>query len=241
MTVLLYGKSNISNGDIDKSFSDYVDSLGSKPYLKKLGTGVRENHPNALYYMGLIFDKHIFVEGNKTIAKNLYEDSIQEYRNANNHTNIVYPLYRLGMIYVGKKKYAKGIQLLKESSDLDFYRSTYALITLYEKEYFNAPKSFTKEKLKIIVQLYQKLLKSKEFYSKALTGLARWYLNSPYDEFINYDLSLKYSLEAANEYHEPEAYANLVTLYGYRDVPFKDINKSYYWKALYRSERFNDR
>lgn len=240
MITILYGKNDISDADIEKNFSDYVIS-GSKESLSNLGLGVRENNPKALYYSALIFDKHIFIEAgsDKRIGKNLYKASIQEYRNTNN-IDIVFPLHRLGMIYLKEKKYSKGIQLLEESSDLGFDKSTYSLIVFYEKEYFNSPKSLTKNRLNKIIQLYKKLLASKEFYSKALVGLARWYMNSPYDDFINYDLSLKYSLEAANEYHELEAYANLVTLYGYRNTPFKDINKSHYWQALYLSEGLGD-
>jgi hypothetical protein len=237
MITILYSKNDISDVNIEINFSNYVKSSGSMESFKSLSLGVQKKHPKALYYTALIFEKHIFMDANKSIAKKLYEDSIQEYRKSSNK-DIVYPLHRLGMLYVKEKNYLKGIQLLKESSDLNFYKSTNALIVFFEKEYFNSPKSLTKEKLKTIVQLYKKLLKSKEFHSKALVGLARWYMNSPYDDFINYNLSLKYSLEAANEYHENEAYANLVTLYRHRSAPFKNINKSYYWQALYLSEAF---
>lgn len=239
IATILYSKNDISDiniNKINKSFSNYVESTGSMKYFKYLASGVQKKHPKALYYTALIFEKNIFMDGNISLAKKLYQDSINEYRKNNDKINIVFPLHNLGMLYLKEKKYLKGIQLLRESSDLNFYKSTNSLIAFYEKEYFNSPKELSKEKLNIIIELYQKLLKSKEFHSKALVGLARWYMNAPYRTFINYNLSLKYSLEAANEYHEHEAYANLATLYGHRDTLFKDINKSYYWQALYLSE-----
>lgn len=237
IVTMLYSEDVISDVDIDKNFKKYAQSTGSMKYFESLGLGVQQKHPKALYYVGLIFDKKIFMAENTRLAEKLYRDSIEEYRKKNDYVNIVYPLHRLGVLYLKEKKYSKGTQLLKESSDLNFDKSTDGLLAFYEKEYFKSPKWLTKERLKLIIQLYQKLLESKEFHSKALVGLARWYMNSPSNTSTeDYNLALKYSLEAANEYHEREAYANLVTLYGYRDTSFKDMNKSYYWGALYISE-----
>ena len=230
ITVLFSKSSKINYDEIFSKFY-YSTNKEKMKYIKILGDGARSNNPKALYYSGLIFDKIFPKATSKKMVKFLYKKSIKEYQKRNDK-NIVYPLYALGTLLMEEKKYKEGIKLLNQCSNLNYYKATMYLIRFYEIEYFNNPKSMTKMKLKKIIKLYQKLLQSKKYRSKALTGLGRWYIIAPFEEFRNYDLALKYSLEAANDYQEIDAYDNLVTLYGYRDTKYKDMNKSYYWEAL---------
>ncbi len=236
-TLLLY----CNNTYYEKIFSKYYYTKDRK-YLKALGKGVRNRNPLALYYTGLIFDKIIGGIKNKKIAKSFYKDSIKEYQKRNDK-NIVYPLYALGTLLMEEKKYKEGIKLLNQCSNLNYYKATMYLIRFYEVENFKNYQSFTKKRYELLFNLYKKLLHSKKYYSKALVGLGALYMNIKYNKFRNYDLALKYSLEAAKEFGEHEAYDNLVSFYRYIDSKYKDINKSYHWKALGIVEyitRFNE-
>lgn len=237
LLTIVYSKNNTNDVNYDKIFADFYfsyDDKKKKEYMGILGKGARNNNPKALFYSALIFDKFFTNSTPRKIVKFLYQKSIKEYQKTNNK-NIVYPLYALGILYMNEKNYSKGIELLNKSSNLNYYKATMYLIRFYETKFTLSPKSLTKNRIKTIISLYKKLLKSKKYRSFALVGLARWYM-SPYSkyskEFINYELALKYSLEAANEYQDRDAYGNLVTLYRYGDMKYRDINKSYYYEAL---------
>jgi hypothetical protein len=230
----LLAKEHTLAQNLDKEILNIVKPIGDNPMASfEVLMNASKTNPRASYYAGVALQYHM---NELSDAEKLYRRAIQLYKEQNNTSDITLPLHNLGMLMLDSNRTEEGLQLLQNASDLGYQRATYNLaFSLHRaKDYYSNFHAYRK----IEIGLWEKLLKSKKYKPVALTLLGLIYMNPP-KETANYELSLKYLIEAANEYKVLEAYQSLSTLYMHRETNFKSIEKGIYWQIKYYSDRFN--
>ena len=199
-----------------------------------------KDDPRANYYFGLLLEFGLGFKQNNQDALIAYEKSIKLCYEQNNMTDVVLPLHNAGILMTedenDTKIYAKGMKYLRMASDLNYNRSTYAIISRLSRNVGNLTKFEIRKK---IIVLYQKLLEDDKYRSRALIALGSMY-SAPHSEskkvIIDYDKARKYWLEAANKYKKKIAYNFLSYLYDRNDTGFQNKETSSYWRMKYYTD-----
>ena len=196
-----------------------------------------KDNSRANYYFGLILEFGLGFKQNNQDALIAYEKSIKLCHEQNNTTDVVLPLHNAGILMTedenNTKIYAKGMKYLKMASDLNYSRSTYAMISRLGRNVANVTKPEIQKKM---IVLYQKLLEDEKYRPRALSALGSLHygsINGLKEGIIDYDKARKYWLEVANKYKRKSVYILLSHLYDRNDTGFQNKEISSYWRMRY--------